>query len=74
MSGGLTLYKLAKLFRDTRGALAGAVMNGTESLFLRALCFAGGDGVFAPKEAFLGALGGVLITLVLSRQYSGSSF
>ena len=70
MSGGLTLYKLAKLFRDTRGALAGAVMNGTESLFLRALCFIGGDGVFVPADDFLGDLGGVFITVVLSKQDS----
>ena len=74
MLGGLTLYKLAKLFRDTRGALAGAVMNGTESLFLRALCFAGGDGVLAPKELFIGGFGGVFITLVLSEQDSWSGF
>ena len=70
MSGGLTLYKLAKLFRDTRGALAGAVMNGTESLFLRTLGFIGGDGAFVPVEDFLGDLGGVFITVVLSKQDS----
>ena len=63
VTGGLTLCKLESLLRTSWGALAGDVMKGTESLFLRTLFLDGGE--FVCNDDFLGAVGGVLVTLVL---------
>ena len=47
------------------GDTAGEVMKETESLLLRDLTLAGGGDEFDPREHFLGAIGGVFITLAL---------
>ena len=62
------------LLRDTQGALAGEVMNETESLFLRVLTFAGGDVDIDPKEDFLDVLSGSIWYFVGPGRFLASSY